>query len=76
MELNDVKVTVIVPMYNVEHILDKALETLFAQTLEGVEYIFIDDCSSDNTLQCLKEKMPQKRGLKFLWSSTMSTLTS
>ena len=63
MELNDVKVTVIVPMYNVEHILDKALETLFAQTLEGVEYIFIDDCSSDNTLQCLKEKMPKKNGV-------------
>lgn len=64
MELNDVKVTVIVPMYNVEHILDKALETLFAQTLQGIEYIFIDDCSSDNTLQRLNELLAGKEGCK------------
>lgn len=64
MELNEVKVSVIVPMYNVAHIVDKAIETLFAQTLQGIEYIFIDDCSSDNTLQRLNELLAGKEGRK------------
>lgn len=63
MELNEIKVSVIVPMYNVAHILDKAVETLFAQTLKGVEYIFIDDCSNDNTLQLLNTRLPVKEGI-------------
>ena len=64
MELNEVKVSVIVPMYNVAHIIDKAIETLFAQTLQGIEYIFIDDCSSDNTLSRLNELLTDKEGVK------------
>lgn len=63
MELNGIKVSVIVPMYNVAHILDKAVETLFAQTLKGVEYIFVDDCSSDDTLQLLNSRLPVKEGV-------------
>lgn len=64
MELNEVKVSVIVPMYNVAHIIDKAIETLFAQTLQGIEYIFIDDCSSDNTLLRLNELLTDKERVK------------
>ena len=63
MELNEIKVSVIVPMYNVAHILDKAIDTLYSQTLQGVEYIFVDDCSSDDTLQRLKNALPTKEGV-------------
>ena len=63
MELNEIKVSVIVPMYNVAHVLNKAIETLFAQTLKGVEYIFVDDCSTDNTRQLLISSLPTKEGI-------------
>lgn len=47
------KVTVIVPVYKVEHCIEKCLHSLFMQTLEDIEYIFIDDCSPDKSLTIL-----------------------
>ena len=43
------KVSVIVPMYNVEQYVEKCLETLVNQTLKEIEIIVIDDGSSDGT---------------------------
>lgn len=43
------KVSVIVPMHNVECYLSRCLDSLVDQTLEGVEVILIDDCSIDGT---------------------------
>ena len=64
MGLNDIKVSVIIPMYNVEDILEKAIETLFSQTLKGVELVFVDDCSNDNTLQRLNDLLHVKDGFE------------
>jgi len=43
------KVTVVIPVYNVEAYLERCLASAFHQTLEGVEYILVDDCSTDNS---------------------------
>lgn len=42
-------VSVIVPIYNVENYVKKCLDSLAAQTLEDVEFILIDDGSTDNS---------------------------
>lgn len=42
-------VSVIVPIYNVEKYVKKCLDSLAAQTLEDVEFILIDDGSTDNS---------------------------
>ena len=47
------KVSVIVPFYNVEKYIEKCARSLFGQTLEDVEYIFVDDCSPDRSSQIL-----------------------
>lgn len=50
-----VKVSVIVPVYNEEQYLDECLESLKKQTLDGIEFIVIDDGSSDNSLQIMQK---------------------
>lgn len=43
-----IKVSIIVPIYNVELYLDRTLESLLKQTLEEIEIIMVDDESPDN----------------------------
>lgn len=48
------KVSVIMPMYNVEKVMSRSVQSLFSQTLRDFEAVFVDDCSSDNTGEELK----------------------
>ena len=43
------KVSVIVPVYNVEAYLDKCLDSLVKQTLKDIEIIVVNDASHDNS---------------------------
>ena len=57
------KVSIIVPVYNVEKYLAKCLDSLVNQTLEDVEIIVVDDGSKDNSKQIIDEfqtKYPDK----------------
>lgn len=42
------KVSIIVPVYNVEHDLERCVESLINQTLKCIEIILVDDGSTDN----------------------------
>ena len=48
------KVSVIVPVYNVENYLEKCLESLVRQTLKDIEIIVVNDGSTDNSLDIAK----------------------
>jgi glycosyltransferase involved in cell wall biosynthesis len=50
-----VKVSVIIPVYNVEEYLKEALNSVINQSLKNIEIITIDDESTDNSLEILKE---------------------
>ena len=57
------KVSIIVPIYNVEGYIEKCLETLVNQTLEDIEIILVNDGSTDNSELIAKrffEKYPEK----------------
>lgn len=49
------KISVIVPVYNTEKYLHQCLDTIINQTLKEIEIICVDDGSTDNSLQILKE---------------------
>lgn len=60
---NNIKVSIIVPVYKVEKYLRRSMDSLVNQTLDGVELICINDGSPDNCLSILKEykeKYPNK----------------
>ena len=49
------KVTLIVPVYNVEPYLKRCLNSLINQTYKDYEIICINDCSPDQSWKILKE---------------------
>lgn len=57
------KVSVIVPVYNVEQYVEKCLETLVNQTLQEIEIIVVNDGSTDNSKQIVEKvrnQFPEK----------------
>lgn len=52
-------VSVIIPVYNVEKHIERCLRSLFEQTLQSIEYIFVDDCSPDNSIDILNKMIEE-----------------
>ena len=50
-----IKVSILIPIYKVERYLEKCLDSVFTQTYQNVDYVFVNDCSPDNSLQVLKD---------------------
>ena len=50
-----VKISVILPVYNEEKYIFQCLDSLCNQTLQDIEIICVDDGSTDNSLQILKD---------------------
>lgn len=49
------RVSVIVPVYRVEKYIGRCVRSLFEQTLKEMEFIFVDDCSPDRSIQVVEE---------------------
>lgn len=47
------RVSVIIPVYNVEKYLDKTLESVFSQIYKDIEMVLVDDCSKDKSAQII-----------------------
>lgn len=58
------KVSVIVPIYGVEKYIERCARSLFEQSLEDIEYIFVNDCTQDNSMKILNtviSKYPERK---------------
>ena len=53
--MKDIKVSVIVPMYNKEQKISKCLDSLINQTLREIEIVVVDDGSKDNSAEIVKK---------------------
>lgn len=51
-----VKVSVIIPLYNAVRHIENCIKSITSQSYKGFEVIFVDDCSTDDSLALLKEK--------------------
>lgn len=55
-------ISVIIPVYNAEKYIDRCVQSLILQTLENIEFIFVNDCSTDTSLKILtkyQEEYPE-----------------
>ena len=48
------KVSILIPIYNVEDYIERCLVSLFEQTYENIEYIFVNDCTPDDSVNVLE----------------------
>lgn len=58
------KVSVIIPVYGVEKYIERCARSLFEQTLNDIEFIFVNDCSPDNSINMLEvilEEYPKRK---------------
>ncbi len=53
------KISVIIPMYNAEKYISQCLQSLLNQSFQEFEVIVVDDCSTDNSLDVVKNIQPQ-----------------
>ena len=44
------KVSIIVPIYKVEEYIERCAQSLFEQTFQDIEYIFVNDATPDNSV--------------------------
>lgn len=63
------KVSILVPVYGVEKYIERCAVSLFEQTYEDLEYIFVDDCSPDRSIEILEDvlaRYPHRKEQTFI----------
>ena len=63
---NGIKISILVPIYNVEKYLKECLDSLITQTIEDIEIICINDGSTDLSLQILNEYQIKDKRIKII----------
>lgn len=48
-------VSIIIPVYGVEKYIERCANSLFAQTYSNIEYVFVNDCTPDRSIERLNE---------------------
>ena len=64
-----IKVSVILPVYGVADYIVKCTESLLAQTLQEIEFLFVDDHGPDNSIELLKQTIaghPREKQFRIL----------
>ena len=60
------KISVIVPVWNVEDYIDKCLDSLVHQTLKDIEIIVVNDGSPDNSEEIIKKYEKKYKSIKYV----------
>lgn len=60
------KISIIIPVYNIENYLNKCLDSILAQTFEDFEIICVNDGSKDNSLSVLNEYQNKDSRIKII----------
>lgn len=64
--MESIKVSVIIPIYNVEKYLQQAIESITSQTLKEIEIIAINDGSTDSSLDILTEQAKKDNRIRVI----------
>ncbi len=68
------KISVIIPVYNVEKYIEKCLESLFNQTYENLELIIVNDCSTDESDKIIRKKIKDHKNVIYFSNKKNSGL--
>ena len=64
------EVSILVPVYNVSNYIERCAHSLFQQTFDNIEFVFVNDCTPDDSIEKLHgiiEKYPhRKKNIKII----------
>lgn len=60
------KVTVLMPAYNAEKYIGTAIESILNQTYKDFEFIIVNDCSTDSTLDIIKKYAKKDKRIRII----------
>ena len=61
-----ISVSVVIPVHNAGPYISRCIDSLKAQTLEELEFIFVDDCSEDESMDMVREWAAVDRRVRIL----------
>lgn len=68
--MENMKVSICVPVYGVEKSIERCLRSLLGQTYPNIEYVFVNDCTPDRSMeilqQCIKEYPEREKEVKII----------
>ena len=70
------KISVIVPVYNVEKYIDECAKSVINQTLHDIEIIFVDDCGTDNSMAVVEKYAKNDNRIKIVKHEKNSGLSA
>lgn len=70
------KISVVVPVYNVERYLEECLNSILQQNFSGYEIICVEDCSTDRSGNILKKYEGLSSNIKIIWNAYNKGLSS
>ena len=57
--MNTPTVSILVPIYNVSNFIERCAHSLFQQTFDDIEYVFVNDCTPDDSIEKLQKVLEQ-----------------
>ena len=70
MEVKNIKVSILVPIYGVEKYIERCVRSLLEQSFTDIEYIFVNDCTKDSSMvilnKLIKEYEEKKGSIKII----------
>ena len=66
MDKIELKLSIIVPFYNVERYIGKCIESILGQTYQNFQLILVDDGSKDNSLAICKQYMKKDSRIEII----------
>lgn len=57
------KVSIIIPIYNVSEYIVRCVDSVINQSYQNIECILVDDCSPDNSMELIKQRLKLYEGM-------------